>query len=308
MPTPSLTDTPPSLDAQAAQRWLARVPQASPWLHEEVASRMVQRLAWIRQRPARWLGWQPLLGGLQGHLAVMAHYPEARLNLYEPNEAARQRSLHRLRAPWWRRWRQPAISAAAVEPGAVDMVWANMVLHMSPQPQALLRTWHHALSTQGFLMFSCLGPDTARELRALYAELGWAPAGHDFTDMHDWGDMLVEAGFAEPVMDMERLTLTYSSAAALLQEWREWGVNLHPGRFPGLRGRRWRQALEQGLERALRRPEQPDRLSLTVELVFGHAMKPQARLDVAPELVIPLDQMRQRLRQAAPSGGKRGAG
>jgi malonyl-CoA O-methyltransferase len=281
------------MDAHAARRWLAQVPQRSPWLHEEVARRMVQRLQWMRQRPASWLSWQPLLGGLLGHQAVVAQYPESQVRVFESHAAAQQRSRQILRAPWWQRWRKPAPHFEPVAPASVDMVWANMVLHMSPEPRALLQAWHRALSEQGFVMFSCLGPDTARELRAVYAEQGWAPAGHDFTDMHDWGDMLVEAGFAEPVMDMERITLTYSSAAALLEEWRGWGCNLHPARFPGLRGRHWRQALEQALDKALRRPEHPERLALTVELIFGHALKPQARLDVAPELVISLDQMRQ---------------
>jgi malonyl-CoA O-methyltransferase len=63
-------------------------------------------------------------------------------------------------------------------------------------------------------MFSCLGPDTLRELRALYAALGWPPPAHEFTDMHDWGDMLVASGFAEPVMDMERITLSFATPSA----------------------------------------------------------------------------------------------
>ena len=94
------------------------------------------------------------------------------------------------------------------------MLWANMALHMAADPQALIAQWHRALATDGFLMFSCLGPDTLRELRALYAALGWPPAGHEFTDMHDWGDMLVHAGFAEPVMDMERIVLTWDTPEA----------------------------------------------------------------------------------------------
>ena len=84
--------------------------------------------------------------------------------------------------------------------------------------------WHRALAVDGYLMFSCLGPDTAKELRAVYADMGWPPAGHAFTDMHDWGDMLVQAGFAEPVMDMERITLTFATPQRLLEELRELGV------------------------------------------------------------------------------------
>jgi malonyl-CoA O-methyltransferase len=64
-------------------------------------------------------------------------------------------------------------------------------------------------------MFSCFGPDTLRELREhLPVALGWPAPAHEFTDMHDWGDMLAQAGFAEPVMDMERITLTFPTPAA----------------------------------------------------------------------------------------------
>ena len=103
-------------------------------------------------------------------------------------------------------------------------------------------------------MFSCLGPDSLRELRAVYAAMGWPAPGHAFTDMHDWGDMLIEAGFAEPVMDMERITLTFPTAQRLLQELQELGANLHPQRFAGLRGRHWHARLLKALEEHLQRP------------------------------------------------------
>ena len=86
---------------------------------------------------------------------------------------------------------------------SVDMLWANMALHTTHLPQTMLRRWHAALKPDGFLMFSCLGPDSLAEIRRVYAMLGWPAPAHAFTDMHDWGDMLVQAG-AEPVMAMER--------------------------------------------------------------------------------------------------------
>jgi malonyl-CoA O-methyltransferase len=144
-------------------------------------------------------------------------------------------------------------------------------------------------------MFSCLGPDTLRELRPVYAAMGWPEPSHAFTDMHDWGDMLVHAGFAEPIMDMERITLSYSSAETLLQELRGLGRNLHTHRFPSLRGRDWRNTLCNALERGLRRPD--GRLELTFEVVYGHAFKPAQKLTVSAETRIPLAEMRRSLRQ-----------
>jgi malonyl-CoA O-methyltransferase len=176
------------------------------------------------------------------------------------------------------------------------MVWANMLLHMTPDPQALIARWHQSLAVDGFLMFSCLGPDTLRELRGLYRALGWPAPTHEFTDMHDWGDMLVQAGFAEPVMDMERIELTFETPERLLLELRELGRNLHPGRFPGLRGHAWRERLHEALVRELSDGSQGGRLKLTFELVYGHAFKPQPRIGMASHTVVPLDEMRQVLR------------
>jgi malonyl-CoA O-methyltransferase len=178
------------------------------------------------------------------------------------------------------------------------MLWANMQLHTAVQPQQLLRLWHKTLAVDGFLMFSCLGPDSLRELREAYRQQGWPEPAHEFTDMHDWGDMLVEAGFAEPVMDMERITLTYESPARLLAELREWGRNLHVQRFAGLRGRRWRQQLDEVLL-TLAKPEEGGRLSLSFEIVYGHALKPQPRAKLSAQTEIGLDQMRQMLRGAS---------
>lgn len=252
---------------------------------------MQERLEWIRLQPAAWAHWEPSRGGLQAHALLAARYPKARAWLVEADAAQARQVARRLAPPWWKRWSATRPQGLADVPeGAANMLWANMALHLSADPQALIGRWHRALAVDGFLMFSCLGPDTLRELRALYAALGWPPAGPEFTDMHDWGDMLVQAGFAEPVMDMERLTLTWADAGALLAELRELGTNLHPGRFGGLRGRAWRQRLEDELTRALAGPD--GRLALTFELIYGHAVKPAPKLKMAAESAMSLQDMR----------------
>jgi len=91
-------------------------------------------------------------------------------------------------------------------------------------------------------------------------------------------------------MDMERLTLTWATPGALLDELRELGANLHPARFPGLRGRAWKQRLEQALAERLAGPD--GRLALTFEIIYGHAMKPAPRLKVAAESAVSLQDMR----------------
>jgi malonyl-CoA O-methyltransferase len=275
------SERPPSIDPAAAARWEHAAPAASPWLHEEVGQRMQDRLQWIKRSPAAWGDWEPVRGGLAVHASIAQRYPQARVHVVEPEPARAAVARARLAPQGWRRLlplgegRGGAPQIGPLQVGAVQLLWANMHLHMVADPAALLRTWYDALAVDGFLMFSCLGPDTVQELRALYAALGWPPPAHEFTDMHDWGDLLMDTGFAEPVMDMERITLAFETPGRLLQELRELGANLHRERFPALRGRRWRAELERALA-GLRGPD--GKLTLTFEIVYGHAFKPPPRI------------------------------
>jgi malonyl-CoA O-methyltransferase len=287
---------PPTIDPLAAARWARRPQTVSAWLHEEVARRMEQRLDWIVRQPQSWLHWEPVRGGLQAQALLARRYPgeRCRISAAVPSEQAlAQRAAAR---PWWHPARWSAALGAQPAEAAAELLWANMTLHMAADPQALIQRWHEALAVDGFLMFSCLGPDTLRELRTLYQVLGWPAPAHEFTDMHDWGDMLVAAGFAEPVMDMERIELTFETPERLLQELRELGRNLHPARFAGLRGRGWRGQLHAAL-RQLADPAHEGRLKLSFEIIYGHAFKPQPRLAVAAETRLSLDDMRATLRK-----------
>jgi malonyl-CoA O-methyltransferase len=290
---------PPSLDPMAAQRWAALPQSPSPWLHEEVARRMEERLQWIAKPPARWAHWQPLRGGVQAQALITQRYPKSECFVLEVGADSAQAAHKFIAKPWWNpaRWRAaPLHFERPAQP--VDMLWANMALHMAPDPQALIAEWHRLIGVEGFLMFSCLGPDTLREIRAVYAAQGWPAPSHEFTDMHDWGDMLVHAGFAEPVMDMERITLSYSSPQNLLAELRGLGRNLHAARFAGLRGRGWRDQLHAAIAQSQAASSADGRLKLTFEIIYGHAFKPVPRLNVRPETTLSLDEMRATLQQA----------
>jgi len=158
-------------------------------------------------------------------------------------------------------------------PAAANLVWSNMALHWAADPLAALREFHRVLSVEGLLMFSTLGPDTLAELRAA---AGTARV-HAFADMHDIGDMLVAAGFAEPVMDAERLTIEYPDADALLADLRASGqtyaLSVSGRGPPGLMGRGFLAALKQRLA-AQRRG---GKLPVSYEVVYGHAWKPAPR-------------------------------
>ena len=262
---------------------------------------MEDRLQWIRLQPQSWVDWAPLSGGLQTHAKLRARYPQAHCQVLETTAQREHLARQVLQAPWWQRWLKPdALTFGTPAASSADMVWANMALHTCDDPNALLQKWHQLLAVDGFLMFSCLGPDTLRELAEVYQNKGWPPACHAFTDMHDWGDMLVQAGFAEPVMDMERITLTYANADSLLAEFRALGRNLHRDRFAGLRGKQWLAQLKEALL-LLTQPTQDDRITLTVEVIYGHALKPLPRLKVQQHSSVSLQDMRTLLGQS-PSG------
>ena len=292
MPADSLL---PLTDARALARLLARQARAdaAPWLHQEVARRMAERLPVIRQAPASWLDWWGFTGA--GAAPVMGVWPQARRSVVEPTLALVERSRSAARAPWWalgqrrRDAGSPIWLESEVPAGQAGMLWANLVLHTQPDPPSALARWHQALAVDGFVMFSCFGPDTLKELRAVYAEAGWPSPHPPYTDMHDVGDALVQAGFADPVMDQERLQLSWSTPEALLAELRGLGGHLGVDRGPGLRTPAWRRRLLQALAA---RADAQGRITMGFELVYGHAYKPAPRRPRGELASVSLDQLR----------------
>jgi malonyl-CoA O-methyltransferase len=287
-----------ALDAQAVAHQLKRLAGGGdpPWLHREVARRMAERLSFIKLKPDRVIDWWSHLGASAQVLAQAC--PRAQRALVEPTPALRARGAA-TSAPWWssRRWRMApprVLFEDDVPDASAQLVWANMMLHACASPPAVFARWQRALEVGGFVMFSTLGPDTLRELRELYRHLAWPPPAADFVDMHDLGDMLVHAGFADPVMDQEPLTLTWPSAQAALDELRGLGGNVHPQRFPGLRTPRWRAQLHDAL-RGL--ADADGRLHLRFEIVYGHAFKTLPRPRVAEHTRVSLDDMKAMVRR-----------
>jgi malonyl-CoA O-methyltransferase len=168
-----------------------------------------------------------------------------------------------------------------------------MMLHAVVDPPALFARWERALAVDGFVMFSCLGPGTLRELRALYQRLGWPVPTPNFIDMHDLGDMLVQAGFVDPVMDQETITLQWPNAQALLDELHGLGGNASPRRAGGLRTPHWRRQLLRELESLAGDDGRP---ALAFEVAYGHAFRAAPRLRGGEETTVSLEDMRAMVR------------
>lgn len=252
----------------------AATAREADFLAREVESRMAERLDYIRLHPTRLLD----LGcGHGADLPMLAQrYPDATrigldfalplLAMAREERGLLQRLLGKSRSP---QLVCADVYALPLAHDSVQLVWSNLLLNWLSEPMPALREMHRVLEVDGLLMFSTLGPDTLKELRAaLPSRTG--ERVHRFIDMHDLGDCLVNAGFADPVMDMQTLTLTYANVDAMLRDLKLSGcTNAATCRPTGLSGKRgWRTARE-----ALQQMHIDGRLPATIELVFGHAWK-----------------------------------
>ena len=150
---------------------------------------------------------------------------------------------------------------------SLGLAWSNLMLHWIDDPLPALRELHRVLAVGGLLMFAMLGPDTLKELR-----MAGATTLRRFPDMHDIGDMLVAAGFADPVMDMEMIELAYARRHGFLRDQRLLGVR------DGLLGPMgYREARR--VFRAWETQRRDGRLPASFEVVYGHAWKAEARAE-----------------------------
>lgn len=272
----------PRSNSALARQWAKRVHAPLPFILEEVNKRMVNRAQIMR----------PVEGGVvhQGWLHpcalanVKALFTGREFAVFAPSAielpvARLDKAAESFLSKLWpgRASAQKAASARELALGASlpladesqAMVWSPLWLHGLEDPAQQMGDWLRVLKPEGGVFFTCFGPDTAKELLAVAQALGENIP--DFADMHDIGDLMSKQGFSDPVMEMEKLTLTYSTAAALLQDWRAFSGNSLAQRRQGLTSPRRYQLAVQALE-ALKSPEN-GRISLTLELVYGHAWK-----------------------------------
>lgn len=245
-------------------------------LQREVGARLVQHLDPIRIDPRRVLDLGCGTGEQFG--ALRKRFPRAALVAIDVALPMLEKA--RSRTPWWRALAAPAPLLAcadaerlALAPSCAELAFSNLMLQWC-DAQAVFAEASRVLRAGGLFLFSTFGPDTLKELRAAFAESGGGEHVHEFVDMHDLGDALVGAGFADPVMEMETLTLEYSTVEALAADLRGGGGrNALPGRARGLGGReRWRRMAER-YEARRRGPVLP----ATYEVVYGHAWKAAPR-------------------------------
>ncbi len=182
------------------------------------------------------------------------------------------READRRRRPW-RRFAGVCADASRLPlaDGSIDLVFSNLMLQWCADPETVFRECARFLRPGGLLTFTSFGPDTFRELRRAWAAADGYTHVNRFIDMHDLGDAMLRAGLAEPVMDVERYTLTYPDVRSLMRDLKAIGAhNVNAGRSRGLTGRR---AIER-MAAAYENERREGRLPATYEVVFGQAWAP----------------------------------
>jgi malonyl-CoA O-methyltransferase len=279
---------PPSLRVSASHvnlQFARRKPlDAAQFLYGEIAQRMLQRLSYIRVTPTTVMD----AGCGAGHALepLRARYPDmdyTGLDACGPLlDTARER--YTAKPSLWQKLRnkptrpvrfiQADMASSGLDPESLDLLWSNMALHWHPEPHEVLSEWRRVLKPGALVMFSCLGPGSLTELRQALDEADLQTATPSFVDMHDFGDLLLERGFLDPVMDQEILTLTYRQPEKLLQDVRALGGNPSLDRRPSLVGRQWRQRLLEALEK---QRHIDGTIHLSMEIAYGHAWRSAAQ-------------------------------
>jgi malonyl-CoA O-methyltransferase len=234
---------PAAIDPAAVARSFgaaSRSYDAAATLQTMVRNELLSRVDLLRQKPRAVLD----LGAGTGLAAVALKRRFRSAAVTAADIAAPMLEVARGRSRFWRPIRCVEADARALpfEDASFDLVFTSLMLQWLQPPDAALQEIRRVLRPGGLLLASSFGPETLQELRRAWAAADGGAHVHEFIDMHDLGSALARAGFAEPVLDVDRHLLHYADARTLMRELKALGAhNLNPHRARGLTGR---QALQ----------------------------------------------------------------
>lgn len=240
-------------------------------LQKEVARRLLERLDYVKLQPQQVLD----LGSGTGFCAaaLAQRYKKAGITALDIAPAMLQqarRKLSRLEKLFNHRQRFVCADAdfLPLQDQSLDLVVSNLTLQWCPDLDRTFAEVRRVLKPDGLFMFSTLGPDTLKELRQSWQSVDANVHVHTFIDMHDVGDALLRTQFADPVMDMETITLTYKDARTLMHDLKALGAhNASANRNKGLTGRCRLKSMLEAYEQFRRDGVLP----ATYEVVYGQA-------------------------------------
>jgi len=261
-----------TIDKQQARRAFnkaAATYDAVAELQNEIGDRLIERLDYIRLQPARILD----LGAGTGFFtaALLKRYRKADVIALDIAENMLQQVQSR--AGWFRKPRCVCADGESLPfaDDSFDLVFSNLMLQWRIDLETAFTELRRVLAPGGLLMFTTFGPDTLMELRASWEAVDGYSHVNTFIDMHDVGDSLVSTRWAEPVMDSERITVTYRELRTLMRDLKQIGAhNVTLGRPGGLTGRQRMQRMAEAYEQY----RTDGVLPASYEVVYGHAWSP----------------------------------
>ncbi len=241
---------------------------AAAVLQHEVCQRLLERLQCVKLDPRRILDAGTGTGEAIRPLQKM--YRRADLVALDISEQMLQQAAKR--ASWFRPSVQVCadIEALPFADNSFDLVFSSLSMQWCNDPDAALQNFMRVLKPGGLLMFTSFGPDTLKELRASWQQVDAAVHVNQFIDMHDIGDALVRARFADPVMEAEVIRVQYEKVDGLLADLRAIGANVTAsGHRRGLLTASSLQRLRDAYESC----REAGRLPASYEIIYGHAWK-----------------------------------
>jgi malonyl-CoA O-methyltransferase len=270
----------------------AKTYDAAAVLHAEVRENLLARLQLTTLNPGVVLD----AGAGTGHAAraLKRRYPKAQVVALDSSRRMLQEAARR--QSWLRPFARVCADAGLLPlaDASVDLIVSNLMLQWC-NPDAVFAEFRRVLAPHGLLSFSAFGPDTLRELRTAWDQVDSHSHVHHFIDMHDLGDALVRAGFASPVLDVERYVLKYLTVRKVAEDLKATGAhNATTGRAKGLTGARKFAAMQAAYENF----RQDGRLPATYEVVFAHAWVPAQALRRDPKdgASVSLEEIKRELR------------
>ncbi len=173
---------------------------------------------------------------------------------------------------------QATATALPFNAQSIDVIFANLLLPWIDDQTQVFAEIARVLRKGGVFAFATLGPDSLLEIRRAWSQVDDNAHVNHFSDMHDLGDGLVNAGLADPVLDVDRLSVSYDSTEKLFADLTAMGGrNALRERNRSLVGKqRFRQ-----MSNELRKSSTDGKITLDLELVFGHCWGAGPKMDVA---------------------------
>ena len=265
---------------------------AAAVLQADVRAELLRRLDLVSLEPRVVVD----AGAGTGHASreLKRRYPRARVIALDFAAGMLRAAAHQ--QSWRRRFDRVRADAARMPlaDASVDLILSNLMLPWC-DPDAVLAEFRRVLAPRGLLTLTSAGPDTLRELRLAWAHADAHVHVHRFIDMHDLGDALVRAGFAAPVLDIERRTVAYADVRGLMADLKAVGAhNALSGRSKGLTGKGTMRSMQSAYEEFRR----DGRLPASCEIVFAQAWAPlHSGARIARETTIGLNDMKGHLRR-----------